>query len=128
MASLPWDFGRHGSGVRYGATNEKPRETEALPGLVRIGTPSIRLFLIRLRPRRAGLRFTGQHHGTKNIQFEFHGLTRSEIAVPGCPQSRLQAADAGGSGSRPVDKGDQSGVDDFRKPGCAFAFAGQDDL
>ena len=30
-------------------------------GAVRLGAPSVRLFLVRLRPRRAELRFTGQN-------------------------------------------------------------------
>lgn len=37
-------------------SQKEPRETKGRPGLMRIGAPSVRLFLIRLRPRRAGLR------------------------------------------------------------------------
>ena len=42
------------------------RETGGRPGHVRIGALSVRLFLVRLRPRRARLRFTGQYHRIKD--------------------------------------------------------------
>jgi hypothetical protein len=42
----------------------RPLNSLAVQGLLRFGAPSIRLFLIRLRPRRAELRFAGlpQHN------------------------------------------------------------------
>ena len=45
-----------------GQKAKRPLTGHAAQGPVRIGAPSIRLFLIRLRPRRARLRFTGHRH------------------------------------------------------------------
>src|SRR4051812_12228617 len=47
-------------------SSERPSGRSGPPeGRVRFGAPSARLFLVRLRPRRAGLRFTGQHEYSK---------------------------------------------------------------
>ena len=63
---MPWDFRRLSSGVRCTAKERRgPEEAGAAPGPARIGAPLVRLFLVRLRPRRAELRFTGQPQATK---------------------------------------------------------------
>lgn len=58
-----------------------PPSRPAAQGHVCFGAPSIRLFLVRLRPRRAELRFTGPNHRSKYHQFHDEQLTRSEVAI-----------------------------------------------
>lgn len=70
------------SGVRGGRKQRGPQVSFAAQGPVRLGAPSIRLFLVRLRPRRAGLRFTGPLHCTRKRATTIgRHLTRSEVAI-----------------------------------------------
>src|SRR5262245_16214795 len=49
-------------------SGERPSGRSGPPeGRVRLGAPSARRFLVRLRPRRAGLRLTGQPHCGKRL-------------------------------------------------------------
>ena len=49
----PRDFPRHNSVSEGGNEMQRPLNGDAAQGPVRLGAPSIRLFLVRLRPRRA---------------------------------------------------------------------------
>jgi len=79
---VPWDFRRHSSGVRDRHNKERPLSGKAVQGRVRLGAPSVRLFLVRLRPRRAELRFTGPCHRSRKPEIAVHLLlTRSEVPI-----------------------------------------------
>ena len=78
---MPMGFWRHNSGVRCGGRRRTPGN-QGSAGVRAHRAASIRLFLIRLRPRRAELRFAGQPHATKKVgSVSSQGLTRSEVGT-----------------------------------------------
>ena len=60
------DFLRHGSGVQWPPKTDGPKPSIRLEATCAIGAPSARISLVRLRPRRAGLRFSRQNDDTTN--------------------------------------------------------------
>lgn len=62
-------------------SKQRPLHDRAVQGPERLGAPSVRLFLVRLRPRRAELRFAERQHIIGGIRICESRLTSSEVAI-----------------------------------------------